>query len=64
MKIVCSQLYFILTNNKCTLHCSSHACYRQQITLDCVTKVMQCTSHTPVWLARCVSRAAAVKLDA
>jgi hypothetical protein len=26
----------------------------QQIKLDCVTYVMQCTVHTPIWLAVCV----------
>ena len=48
------------------LCCASHICDRQQIKLDCVPYMMQCTTHTHTWRydLGCMSHVAAIKLYA
>jgi hypothetical protein len=42
--------------NKCTLQRASHVSYRNQVKLDCVNNMMQCTVHTAIRLAVYESR--------
>jgi hypothetical protein len=48
-------LFILLFEKKRPLHGVSYVYYRQQIKLDCVIKIMQCTVRAAIVLAVCES---------
>jgi hypothetical protein len=47
-ELICTE--YSQTREMYVIMCASHVCYRHQIKLDCVTKVMQTTAHATIWL--------------